>query len=80
MCLLCSLTSVPNGNSWVPHLGARLRGRTATQRFKKGSEMVLERVLGKGSQKGPVVGFTVEKGSEKGSQKRFWEGGFPEGA
>ena len=29
-------------------LGARLRGRTATQRSKKGSEKVLGRVLGKG--------------------------------
>ena len=33
-------------------LGARLRGRTATQHSKKGSEKVLGRVLGKGSQKG----------------------------
>ena len=37
-------------------LGARLRGRTATQRSKKGSEKVLERVLGKGSQKGSEKG------------------------
>ena len=32
-------------------LGARLRGRTATQSSKKGSEKVLGRVLGKGFQK-----------------------------
>ena len=62
-------------------LGARLRGRMATQCSKKGyrSEKVLERVLGKGSQKlrrSSAMGFTVGKGSEKGSQKRFWEGGF----
>ena len=55
---------------------ARLRGRTATQRSKKGSEKVLGRVLEKGSQKGSEKcsfhGFyTVEKGSEKGSQKGF---------
>ena len=37
-------------------LGARLRGRTATQRSKKGSEKVLGRVLGKGSQKGSEQG------------------------
>ena len=62
----------------------RVRGRTATQRSKKGSEKVLRRFLGKGCQ----------KGSEKGacsvfcSKKWFWEGlsegvlrrGFPEGA
>ena len=55
------------------HLGAR--GRTATQRSKKGSGKVLERVLEKGSQKGSqkgvCLGFTVKKGSEKGSQKGF---------
>ena len=38
------------------YLGARLRGSTATQRSKKGSEKVLERVLGKGSQKGCTNG------------------------
>ena len=32
--------------------GARLRGRTATQRSKKGSEKVLERVLGGGFSEG----------------------------
>ena len=31
-------------------LGARLRGRTATQQSKKGSEKALGRVLEKGSQ------------------------------
>ena len=40
--------TVPQGHE----LGARLRGRTATQRSKKGSKKVLGRVLGKGSQKG----------------------------
>ena len=34
------------------YLGARLRGRTATQRSKKGSEKVLGRVLGKGFSEG----------------------------
>ena len=33
------------------NLGARLMGRTTTRRSKKGSEKVLGRVLGKGSQK-----------------------------
>ena len=41
---------------WKPLLGARLRGRTATQHSKEGSEKVLGRVLQK-------------KGSQKGSQK-----------
>ena len=58
-------------------LGARLRGRTATQRSKKGSEKgseegVLRRVL----RRGLSMGFTVKKGSEKGSQKGFSEGSF----
>ena len=55
-------------------LGAHLKGRTATQRSKKGSEKVLGRVLGKGRRvvrRGPAVGFTVYQGSEKGSQKGF---------
>ena len=47
--------------------GARLRGRTATQRSKKGSgkgsgEGVLRRV----PRRGPAMGFTVKTGSEKG--------------
>ena len=46
--------------------GARLRGRTATQRSKKGSEKVLERVLGegshKGSEKGACCGFYSKQG------------------
>ena len=37
-------------------LGARLRGRTTTHAFKKDSEKVLGRVLGKGSQKGFLEG------------------------
>ena len=42
-------------------LGARLRGREATQRSKKGFEKALRSALG----------LTVEKASEKGSQKGF---------
>ena len=37
---------------WGHLLGARLRGRTATQRSKKGSEKVLGRVLGEGFSEG----------------------------
>ena len=53
-------------------LGACLRGRTATQRSKRGSEKVLGRNLGEGSQKGSEkggvgMGFTVKKGSQKGT-------------
>ena len=51
-------------------LGAHLRGRTATQRSKKGSERVLGKGSQKGSQKGSCYGFYRKKGSEKGSQKR----------
>ena len=70
----------PCGTMGRIFLGARLRGRTATQRSKKGSEKVLGRVLGKGSgegvlrrvlRRGPAMGSTVKKGSEKGSQKGF---------
>ena len=55
--------------------GARLRGRTATQRFKEGFwEGSGFRVLGKGFWGGGPfsMGFTVRKGSEKG----FWESNF----
>ena len=48
-----------------PILGARLRGRTVTQRSKKGSEKVLGRVRGRGSQKGSEkrgLFLWVEKG------------------
>ena len=40
-------------------LGARKRGRTATQRSKKGSEKVLGRVLIRGGvlRRGPAIGF-----------------------
>ena len=60
----------PFGSFWslyCPPLGARLRGRTATQRSKKGSEKALGRVLGR------VLGKSSLKGSEngEGSQKRF---------
>ena len=52
-----------------PQLGARLRGRMATQRSKKGSEKGSgeRRVL----RRGLAVGFTLKKGSQKGSQKGF---------
>ena len=40
-----------------------------TRDSKKGSEKVLGRVLGKGSEKGPAMGFTVKTGSEKSSQE-----------
>ena len=60
----------------------RLRGRTATQRSKKGSEKVLGRVLGKGSQKGSEKGVCcwlyilrrdLRRGSEKGVSRRCLE-------
>ena len=70
----------------VPSLGARLRGRTATHRSKKGSEKVLGRVLGKGSQKGSengacygfysrkrVLRRVLRRGSEKGISRRCLE-------
>ena len=62
-------------------LGARLRGRTATQRSKKGSVKVLRgvsgsRVLRRVLRTGFAVGFAVKEGSEKGSQKGFREGVF----
>ena len=47
------------------HLGARLRGRTATQHSKKGSEKLLGRVLRK------VMRFT-EKGFSEGVLRRGW--------
>ena len=60
-------------------LGARLRGRTATHRSKKGSEKVLGRVLGRvlGEvlrrvlRRVPAMGFAVN---------RVLRRGFPEGA
>ena len=66
------LAGTPGIFCQVHCLGARLRGRTATQRSEKGSgkgfgEGVLRRVL----RRGPAMGFTVKKGSEKGSQKGF---------
>ena len=61
-------------------------GRTATHRSKKGSENVLERVLGKGSQKGSEKGVcygfynkkgvlrrVLRRGSEKGVSRRCLE-------
>ena len=68
----------------LPRGNCTPRGRTATQRSKRGSDKVLGGVLGKGSQNGS------EKGACYGfdSKKEFWEGfsggvlrrGFPEGA
>ena len=56
----------PSLNEGATNFGARLRGRTATQRSKKGSEKVLERVLENGSQKGSekavCYGFYSRKG------------------
>ena len=64
-------------------LGARLRGRTATQRFKKGSEKVLGTVLGRVLRRvlrrGPAMGFlrvlgrVLRRGSEKGVSRRCLE-------
>ena len=56
---LDSVTSFHYGGNCLllqTHMGAHLRGRTATQRSKKGSEKVLGRVLGKGSLKGSEKG------------------------
>ena len=66
------LASDPLGEEDISHLvcrhslGARLRGRTATQRSKKASEKVLEWVLGKGSQKGSEKGVCYGICSKKG--------------
>ena len=57
--------------------GARLRGRTATQRSEiRVLRRFWEGFWGRGSQKGSEkgvfwMGFTVKKGSQKGSQKGF---------
>ena len=63
---------------YVHVLGARLRGRTATQRSKKGSEKVLGRVLGRVLRrvlKTPppfaCYGFHSKKGSKPLSEKGF---------
>ena len=59
-------------------MGARLRGHTATQRSKiwvlrRFWEGFWGKVLRRGSAKGGLfsMGFTVQKGSEQGSQKGF---------
>ena len=85
--LVCSLNSMVDlGEFWEkkrqPHMhefGCTPKmGRTGTYASKKGSEKVLGRVLGQGSQKGSYevfrCGFTVKMGSEKGSSKGFLEG------
>ena len=64
-------------------LALTVRGRTATQSFKKGSEKVVERVLGKGSEKGGPfsMGFTVKKGALRRVLRRGSEKGVnPEGS
>ena len=58
------------------YLGARLRGRTATQRSKirvlrRFWEGFWGRGSRKGSEKGACCGFYSKKGSEKGSEKGF---------
>ena len=53
-------------STWGQLSGARLRGRTATQRSEKGSEKVLGGVLGKGSQKGSEKGACYGFYSKKG--------------
>ena len=45
-----SIWGVGAGGGASTVLGARLRGRTATQRSKKGSEKLLRRVLGRFSE------------------------------
>ena len=59
-------------------MGARLRRPTATQRSKKGSEKLLGRILGKGSQKcsEKVLGRVLGKGSQKCSEKGAFFYGF----
>ena len=52
-------------------LGARLRGPTATQRSKGSEKVQGEGVLRRVLRRGPAMGFTVQKGSEKGSQSGF---------
>ena len=59
-------------------MGARLRGRTATQRSKKGSEKVLGGVLGKGSQKGSEKGACSGFYSKKRVIRRVIRRGFEE--
>ena len=59
--------------------GARLRGCTATQRSKKGSENVLGRVLGKGSQKGSEKGAYYGFYSKKRVLRRVLRRGFQKG-
>ena len=55
-------------------LGHTLRGRTTTQRSKKGSEKVLEgfwgRVLRRVRRRGRAMGVTVKRGSEKEVSRR----------
>ena len=77
MCLTLQLHFLKLG---ILKLGARLRGRTATQRSKKGSEKVLRGVLGKGSQKGSENGVCCGFYSKKGFSERVLTRGFPEGA
>ena len=55
-------------------MGARLRGRPATQRSKKGSEKVLERVLGPlWVLQHRVLRRVLRRGSEKGVSRSSLE-------
>ena len=68
----------PLQNCDVPALevGPRLRGRTAAQRSKKGSEKVLGRVLRRVLRRRPamwVLRGVLRRGSEKGVSRRCLE-------
>ena len=58
---------------------ARLWGRMATHRSRKGSEKVLERVLRKGSQKGSEKGVCYGFYSRKGVLRRVLRRGSEKG-
>ena len=70
----------------LPALGARLRGRTATQRSKKGSEKASQKGSGEGVlrrvlRRGPFsMGFTVKKGVLGGFSEGVLRRQLPEGA
>ena len=73
----------PNLQFFADFAGARLRGRTTTQRSKKGSQTVLGRALGRVLRRGSAMGFTVKRvlrrvlrrGSEKAVCRRCLERG-----
>ena len=74
-----SIAEIRRGNDTenLCRLGTSLRGLTATQRSKKGSEKVLGRVLGKGCWEQGLLRFCRRKGFCEGfcNKKGFWEGG-----